>query len=39
MGGSLARGLEQFDWGVVTHDVMKTIYESVITVETPASAR
>ena len=31
---SLARRLEQFDWGVVTHDVMKTIYESVITVET-----
>ncbi|MCY3910524.1 MAG: N-6 DNA methylase, partial [bacterium] len=31
---SLARRLEQFDWGTVTHDVMKTIYESVITVET-----
>ena len=31
---SLAQRLEQFDWGVVTHDVMKTIYESVITVET-----
>ncbi|WP_419927207.1 N-6 DNA methylase [Candidatus Poriferisocius sp.] len=31
---SLARRLEQFDWGAVTHDVMKTIYESVITVET-----
>ena len=31
---SLARRLAQFDWGVVTHDVMKTIYESVITVET-----
>ena len=31
---SLARRLQQFDWGSVTHDVMKTIYESVITVET-----
>ena len=31
---SLARRLEQFDWATVTHDVMKTIYESVITVET-----
>lgn len=31
---SLARRLEQFDWSTVTHDVMKTIYESVITVET-----
>ena len=31
---SLARRLEQFDWGVVTHDVMKTIYEAVIPVET-----
>ena len=31
---SLARRLEQFDWANVTNDVMKTIYESVITVET-----
>ena len=31
---SLARRLQQFDWASVTHDVMKTIYESVITVET-----
>ncbi len=31
---ALARRLEQFDWSSVSHDVMKTIYESVITVET-----
>lgn len=31
---SLARRLERFDWGSVTHDVMKTTYESVIAVET-----
>ena len=31
---SVARRLELFDWGCVPHDVMKTIYESVITVET-----
>ena len=30
---SLARRLQQFNWATVTHDVMKTIYESVITVE------
>ena len=31
---ALAKRLEQFDWTNVTHDVMKTIYESVIPVET-----
>lgn len=31
---ALARRLSQFDWAAVDHDVMKTIYESVITVET-----
>ena len=36
---SLARRLEQFDWGVVTHDVMKTIYEAVITCGDAASSR
>ena len=36
---SLARRLEQFDWASVSHDVMKTIYESVISVETRAPSR
>lgn len=31
---ALARRLQQFDWSSVTHDVMKTIYESVIGVDT-----
>ena len=31
---ALARRLQQFDWSNVTHDVMKTIYESVIGVDT-----
>ncbi len=31
---SLARRLHQFDWSTVSHDAMKTIYESIIGVET-----
>jgi hypothetical protein len=30
---SLARRLSQFDWGAVEHDVMKVLYESVISAE------
>ena len=31
---ALARRLHQFDWSSVSHDAMKTIYESIIVVET-----
>ncbi len=31
---ALARRLHQFDWSSVSHDAMKTIYESIIGVET-----
>jgi SAM-dependent methyltransferase len=31
---SLARGLARFDWSAVEHDVLKVLYQSVITAET-----